>query len=119
MNPVLLEELANGGWEPVDIIKGIQNRYSEDIVFAKLLDKPKGYKNFKVTQDGLIFLKQKNQAKVLCIPSVLIGSRSTQEILISEAHSLLAHLGPKKTLTYLCDHFWWKDMSRDVHAFCE
>ena len=32
---------------------------------------------------------------------------------------MLAHLGASKTLEYLRDHVWWKDMVTDVKAFCE
>ena len=32
---------------------------------------------------------------------------------------MLAHLGARKTLTYLRDHVWWKPMSSDVHSYCE
>ena len=32
---------------------------------------------------------------------------------------MLAHLGANKTLDYLRDHVWWKDMVHDVKAFCE
>jgi hypothetical protein len=38
---------------------------------------------------------------------------------ISEAHSILAHLGLRKTLDYLRDHFWWKEMVEDTRSFCE
>ncbi|GAW10035.1 ribonuclease H-like partial [Lentinula edodes] len=50
---------------------------------------------------------------------IIIDSRSVQEIIISEAHSLLAHLGASKTIDYLRDHVWWKDMVADTKSFCE
>ena len=45
--------------------------------------------------------------------------RNAREVVISEAHSLLAHLGTNKTLNYLWDHVWWKGMVKDTQAFCE
>jgi hypothetical protein len=48
---------------------------------------------------------------------ITIGEHSACEIIISKAHSLLA-LGPQKTLAYLHDHVWWKDMASDVQAYC-
>ena len=42
-----------------------------------------------------------------------------EEIIISEAHSLLAHLGASKTLSYLRDYIWWKDIVSDTKAYCE
>jgi Integrase zinc binding domain len=32
---------------------------------------------------------------------------------------MLAHLGASKTLDYLRDHIWWRDMVSDTKAFCE
>lgn len=56
---------------------------------------------------------------VLCIPKGIVNGRSTREIVISEAHSLLAHLGAGKTLDYLRDHVYWKDMVSDTKAYCD
>jgi len=36
-----------------------------------------------------------------------------------EAHSLLAHLGANKTLAYLRDHIWWKNIVSDVETYCQ
>ena len=52
-------------------------------------------------------------------PKALVDGRSAHEIIISEAHSLLAHLGTSKTASYLRDHVWWKSMVADTRAFCE
>ena len=68
--------------------------------------------------DQLVYLKESDK-RILCIPKVIIQGRSTWEIVISEAHSLLAHLGTNKTLDYLCNHIWWKDMVANTKAFCE
>lgn len=48
-----------------------------------------------------------------------MNGRTLREIFISEAHSLLAHLGSVKTLSYLRDHVWWKMISEDVQKYCE
>ena len=32
---------------------------------------------------------------------------------------MLAHLGASKTVDYLRDHVWWRDLVTDVKAFCE
>jgi hypothetical protein len=53
------------------------------------------------------------------IPMVMIKGESARGIVISEAHSLLAHLGTRKTFTYLRDHVWWKTMAADTLSFCE
>ncbi|EIN06213.1 DNA/RNA polymerase, partial [Punctularia strigosozonata HHB-11173 SS5] len=56
---------------------------------------------------------------LLCIPNCLINGRSAREIVIARAHSMLAHLGPSKTVAYLRESVWWKSMVRDVQAYCE
>ncbi|KAJ3979206.1 hypothetical protein F5890DRAFT_1396608, partial [Lentinula detonsa] len=61
----------------------------------------KDFRNFEI-QDGYIYVKLKDR-KLLCIPRVLTEGRSVREIIIDEAHCLLAHLSSKKTLAYLRD----------------
>jgi len=48
----------------------------------------------------------------------MIGSRKIWEIIISQAHSILAHLGAQKTIYYLKDNVWWPGLTADVKAFC-
>ncbi|PSS18923.1 hypothetical protein PHLCEN_2v3139 [Hermanssonia centrifuga] len=97
-----------------DVIRG---RYEEDPFFNRISQDPKHYKNFHV-MDGLIILRERDVER-LCIPNVLVGERNIREILISHAHSLLAHLGIYKTFGLLRDHVWWKTMGQDVRKFCE
>ena len=55
----------------------------------------------------------------MCIPKALIKGRSIREIIISEAHSMLAHLGASKTIHYLRDYVWWQEMVSDTKDYCE
>jgi hypothetical protein len=58
--------------------------------------------------------------KLLCIPEkVTVEGCTLREIIISEGHSLLAHLGATKTIAYLHDHVWWKTMNDDIRKYCE
>lgn len=82
-----------------------------------VLKDPAAYKNFEVS-NSLVFLKT-NGKRTLCIPDIMIDSRRIREMIISHAHSILAHLGPSKTTTYLHDNIWWKGMVSDVPAFCD
>ena len=56
---------------------------------------------------------------LLCVPKLTVNGRNIHEVIISEAHSILAHLGANKTLNYLRDHVWWKSMASDTKAYCE
>ncbi|KAG9221532.1 hypothetical protein CCMSSC00406_0009355 [Pleurotus cornucopiae] len=92
-------------------------RYLEDPFYKAIIDKPKDYRNFKVT-DGLVYLNEKERT-VLCIPKITHEGRNLREIVIAEAHSLLAHLGTHKTVDYLRDSVWWKDIVADTRHYCE
>lgn len=116
VSPTLIDLIAAGA-PAIEIPKAIQNKYGEDKFFKTVLEKPKDYKNFEV-RDGLIFLKDSDR-RILCIPDVRIGERRVREIVITHAHSILAHLGARKTLHYLKDNVWWKDMIDDVKSYCE
>ena len=101
----------------LDLLNKIHGKYHQDPAFQVILQKPGDFRNFEI-KDQLIYLKESDR-KVLCIPKVLIQGHSAREIVISEAHLLLAHLGASKTLDYLRDHVWWKDIVPDTKAFCE
>nr|GAT47604.1 gag-pol polyprotein [Mycena chlorophos] len=94
----------------------LKNRYAEDPFFKLVLERPQDYKNFE-QRDGLVFLRD-SETRILCVPDIRIGARSAREIIISHAHSILAHLGSRKTLYYLKDNVWWKNMVEDVKAYC-
>ena len=112
-----LLSLVSQSLRGIDLPAELRGKYKLDPTFQPIITKPKDFRNFEV-DDQLIYLK-KQERRVLCIPKVVINGNSAREIVISEAHSMLAHLGASKTLDYLRDHVWWKDMVSDVRAFCE
>jgi hypothetical protein len=81
------------------MLSELKNRYDQDSFFRLILEAPEHYHNFEV-QDGYIRLQSK-EGTTLCIPKIVIDERSVRERLIEQAHSLLAHLGTSKTLTYM------------------
>ena len=113
INSPLLTQSSLG----IDILSELRGKYVDDPMFRAILDKPDEFRNFEIKNE-LIYLKS-NDRRVLCIPRILIQGRSAREIIISDAHSTLAHLGANKTLDYLRDNVWWKDIVTDVKAFCE
>jgi hypothetical protein len=100
-----------------ELMGDIKNQYHKDPLFKIILDAPRSFKNFEL-KDRVMRLKLKDRT-VICVPDVKIKGRRLQEMVMSQAHSLLTHLGARKTLTYLRDHVWWKTMVQDVNAFCE
>ncbi|SJL12635.1 uncharacterized protein ARMOST_16064 [Armillaria ostoyae] len=115
-NTSLIDVLANG-LPKIDLAFVLRDRYAGDTLFQKILAKPKDFRNFE-HRNGLIFLKLEDR-ELLCIPDYVHKGRSIKEIVIDEGHSLLAHLGTRKTLAYLRDHVWWKSIARDVETYCK
>jgi hypothetical protein len=113
-----LINMVSQSLQGLDLLAEIRGKYELDSTFKPILEKPKEFRNFEV--DGqLVYLRKQGTTRVLCIPKIVIQGRNAREIVIAEAHSMLAHLGASKTLDYLRDHVWWKDMVSDVQAYCE
>ena len=74
---------------------------------------------YGVENEGDFIYKTTDDVPILCIPDILHNGRRIQEMLITSTHSLLAHLGYRKTLFYMRESVWWKDMAADVRAYCE
>jgi hypothetical protein len=112
-----LLQVVNSGWRGLDLRSIVSHRYGDDLFFKNILESPKSFRNFEV-EDSVVYLKQED-VHLLCIPALVHQGRNLREIIISEAHSILAHLGVRKTLDYLWDHVWWKDIVEDTRSFCE
>jgi hypothetical protein len=110
-NPLLTGVISLGD-PSTDIYSLVVNRYKDDRFFGKIIDNPAAFKNFEVSNDR-IFLRD-NGKRIPCVPDFMVGERHVREIIISHAHSILAHLGPSKTLTYLRENVWWKTIADDV-----
>ncbi|OJT02036.1 Retrovirus-related Pol polyprotein from transposon 17.6 [Trametes pubescens] len=109
--------LVSTASEPgVQLPGALRGRYVEDAFFRKIMDAPSQFPHFALV-DGLLY-KKDDGAYRLCIPDVLFGTRNLKEIVIRQAHSLLAHLGSKKTMAYLRDEVWWPSMISDVAEYC-
>ncbi|KAJ2913330.1 hypothetical protein MD484_g7080, partial [Candolleomyces efflorescens] len=101
----------------VNMLEELRGKYINDSVFKPIVENPSQFRNFEVT-NGLIYLKEDTR-RLLCIPRITIDGRNARELVIDEAHSLLAHLGASKTIAYLRERVWWKDLVSDTKAFCE
>ena len=84
--------------------KCVRNCYADDEFFVRIIGQPNVYSDFTLA-DRLIF-KRANGAFILCIPDIKTGEWSMHEIVIHHTHSLLAHLGHRKTLALLRMGVW-------------
>ena len=114
--PRLTSVIANG--DPMhDIPTCLIDKYEQDAFFGDVRCHLGQYMQFKKAE-GLIFLSNSGHW-ILCIPDILIDHQKIHEIIISHAHSILAHLGARKTMYYLKENVWWPSLTADVKAFCE
>ena len=95
----------------------LKGRYAEDHAFKPIIENPENFTNFEV-RDGLIFFRSEGTIK-LAIPDIKINDVSVRETVIKHGHSILAHLGGHKTVTYLRDQVWWKTIVKDVTDYCK
>jgi hypothetical protein len=103
-NDQSLINVVAGGRKGFDLSSILRNQYYLDSFFKNILENPRHYKNF-ILDDGLIYIKI-NDKHLLCIPKLYVQGQNIHEIVVAEAHSLLAHLGASKTLAYLRDNMW-------------
>lgn len=111
-----LTDVISEGNPTIQFPDDIRGKYGLDKFFSKILANPTHFRNFEV-DNGLVFLKRDNR-KMLCIPNIKLGTRSAREIIINHAHSILAHLGTRKTMYYIRENVWWPEMIKDVTEFC-
>ena len=94
----------------------IRDQYGEDKFFLPILADPGEFTNFAL-RDGLVFFKTEG-SETITVPDICQDGQSVRETLIRQAHSILAHLGKEKTVTYMRDQVWWKTMTDDVSTYC-
>ena len=114
--PHLTDVVADGNPE-YNLPSCLVGTYDDDKFFGPVMKHTDRYAQFE-QYDGLIFISNSDH-RILCIPDIMIGSCRAREIIISQAHSILAHLGVQKMLYYLKDNVWWPSLTSDVKAFCE
>ena len=95
----------------------LKGQYEEDPLYKPIVENPSEFTNFEI-KEGLIFFRSEGMTR-LAIPNVKVNGQSVRETIIRQAHSILAHLGGHKTLTYLRDQVWWRTMVQDVTDYCK
>lgn len=81
------------------LLKAAKNKYHEDPFFKQIVDDPSAFKNFEIT------------------PDIEVNGRRLREMIIDQAHSILAHLGARKTTSYIREFLWWDSMVKDITQF--
>ncbi|KEP45351.1 putative ribonuclease H-like protein, partial [Rhizoctonia solani 123E] len=99
-----------------DVIQAIREGYAGDKQFSPIIERLDAFPNYKLV-DGLLYMKD-NDEVTLCVPNCSKDQYNVRKLLIAQAHSMLAHLGFRKTYGYMRESLWWKNMAKDVEAFC-
>ena len=107
-----ITEVIRLGEPLIDFPNSLTHYYKYDMLFDTIRKNPMNYRNFTMN-NGLLYLIE-NSGIRLCIPDIKIKGLRIRELLIMQAHSLLAHLGARKTTDYLKESYWWPMMAKDI-----
>jgi len=100
-----------------DFFQSVKRGYESDALFQKILGKPMEFRGFTL-KDGFLYSRNRDGIEVLCVPRTMHGRRRITEILISEAHQVLGHLGSRKTVEYIRRAYWWPSLADDTAKYC-
>jgi len=102
----------------LSILESIKHGYQKVLLFSKVLNNIGHHKNFEVLSD-LLYTRNRADASVLCVPSVIHDKQWITEVVISQAHEVLGHYGLQKTVDYVRHHYWWPCIRQDIEQYCK
>jgi hypothetical protein len=94
-----LSKVISKGEPLIKFPKCLTEGYCHDRLMKQIIYKPEQFCNFS-SENGLLVLNE-NGRKRLCIPDYKLNGRIVWEMVITQAHSLLAHIGYRKPLNIL------------------
>jgi hypothetical protein len=98
----------------IDILALCQRFYDSDDLVKPLLSS-NGFRDEFQVEDGVLTTRNPFGHWVLVVPrSATSRGRRLTEIIISEAHKIVGHLGRAKTFAYLSKYYWWFGLSSRV-----
>jgi hypothetical protein len=100
------------------VLTAIKQGYQRDPLFAKILANVGHHEAFQAI-DNLLYTCNNVGATVLCILSAIYAKWHLTELVITQAHEVLGHLGPQKTAEYTQHHFWWPCIGQDIKQYCK
>ncbi|KAF8228914.1 hypothetical protein L208DRAFT_1161297, partial [Tricholoma matsutake] len=84
----------------------IHKGYVKDQIFKKILESPGDHPDFSI-QNGFIWRENRGGDNILCIPTSTSKDTTLHGHIIEQAHSIVGHFGPVKTLEYIQHWYWW------------
>jgi hypothetical protein len=67
--------------------------------------------------DDLLYTYNHAGESVLCIPLIIQKKQWLTKVIIMQAHEVLEHLRPQKTVEYIWCHYWWPRVGQDVEHY--
>lgn len=101
----------------IDLRVTARDAYATDSFFRKILADPTAYPRFKIA-DGLVWHLNRDDRWVLGVPHAHVNKRLLTEIVTSQAHATLGHLGHRRTSDYVRRWFWWPSIGAAIERFC-
>ncbi len=101
----------------LDLHNVLQKGYEHDAVCKKVLENPTHHERFRI-REGLVEHLNNRGHWVLCVPECKHGRKRLAQIILEHAHTVMQHLGNKKTNEYVRRWFWWPQVARDIEKFC-
>ena len=102
-------------WDDCWLLKKVHDGCKEDPLIWIILAKPEEHSKYFRVKDGLAWTKNFRQQEVLCIPR----QKELITALLTRAHEIMGHYGAQRTLEYLQRWYWWPQMAKTVHRFCQ
>ncbi|KAF8752795.1 hypothetical protein RHS01_07224 [Rhizoctonia solani] len=100
----------------IDVVSAIAEGYKKDKDYEKIIEEPSQFPQFELRKELIYF--SKHGRLYLCVPNTTSGDWHIRTLLISHAHSMVSHLGYKKTYAYMRESLYWKGMANDTKRFC-
>jgi hypothetical protein len=101
-------------------LKAVKSGYARDSVLSKVAESPNAFPQFS-SSEGLIYARNVAGKWCLAIPCDvrLYNERALTEIVISQAHATLGHLGKLRTAEYVRQWYRWPKMGIEIASFCD
>lgn len=100
----------------INALDAVRKGYEKDSQVGKIFSDINEFPNYGLN-NGLLYMHEHGRT-YLCVLDTNIGEYNLQTLLVSHAHSLLAHLGNHKTYAYTLLHMWWQNLAKDMESFC-
>jgi hypothetical protein len=89
----------------------LRKEYQDDRFFRLILEKPDHFSSFTI-KEHLIYVELDDGWR-LCLPKGTLRGK-----VIDQVHSILGHLGARKTVEGMRRYFWWGSLVGDVTDYC-